>query len=136
MDLRSYKGTVYGKLKNRLFQWDSNWESFRPIEKIVWNGKELKSLFPFFDMFDPYYGFGSSDMKQLCDRLTEITNLETAVEQLPWIEGEWFKDRNVPFESCVAKTQDSWKKYIQYTGSCPKTLRKQSFHATRRLIRK
>lgn len=136
MELRKHQGVIYGKLKDHLFRWDSAWETFRPIHEIVWDGSSFVSVPVHTDIFDPNYGFGSADMKQLCKRLTETTDLSSAVETIPWTAGEWFKDRLVPFHSCVAKTVQGWKKYIDHTGSSQKTLRRQRLHATKRLMPK
>jgi hypothetical protein len=136
MDLRKYKEVIYGKLQNHLFIWDSSWETFRPIDSVKWTGNTLKPIYTHMDMFDPYYGFGSEEMKKLCNRLTEITELDSAIEGLPWLSGEWFVDREVAFHPCSEKTKDSWKHYVAYTGGSPRTLRRQRIHATKRLIPK
>jgi hypothetical protein len=136
MELRKHQGVIYGKLKEHLFLWDSAWETFRPIDEIVWDGSKFVSVPKYTDIFDPNYGFGSADMKELCRRLTEITNLETVVETIPWTAGEWFKDRLVPFHPCLPKTVEGWKRYIKHTGDSQKTLRRQRLHATKRLMPK
>jgi hypothetical protein len=139
MELINFKGTLYGKLKEHMFVFDSAWESFRPIKKIAWNGHKIITVYPSFDIFDPYYGYGSSDMKQLCQKLTEITELgipETDV--IPWIETQWWRDRKCTFENdCTSRTDSSWLRYIKYTNSKPKTLRRYSeSRATKRLMPK
>jgi hypothetical protein len=136
MELRKHQGIIYGKLQDHLFQWDSAWETFRPVHEIVWDGRFISIPKYTSDIFDPNYGFGSPEMKQLCRRLTETTELDSAEEKIPWVAGEWFKDRLVPFHPCVPRTVQGWKNYISYTGGSQKTLRRQRLHATKRLMPK
>jgi hypothetical protein len=137
MELRKHQGVIYGKLQNHLFQWDSTWEMFRPIHEIVWDGKIFVSIPKYnSDIFDKNYGFGTSEMKELCRRLTETVDLESAEEKIPWMAGEWFKDRLIPFHPCVPKTVEGWKRFISYTGASQKTLRRQKHNATKRLMPK
>jgi hypothetical protein len=120
-------GELFGKLESQLFIWDSNWESFRPIEKIGWNGKNITySDYRYKqDLFDPWYGYGSSEMKQLCKRLIEIVDLGKYTEDITVLfkDTEWFRDRKVSFLPCAPKTPDSWLKYIKYAKSKARTLR-------------
>ena len=140
MELCKFKGTIYGKIQTQLFVWDSAWESFRPIDKIGWNGSEIVAVETFKkDIFDPYYGFGSEDMKQLCKRLTETTELPTEEsDHIPWLKGEWWRDRDCSFaHECTPRTTVSWNKYIHYMNSRAKTIRKHIHsRATKRLLPK
>jgi hypothetical protein len=138
MELAKFKGTLYGKVNSQLFIWEESWDSFRPIENIGWNGKELVAVDTKYktDIFDPYYGYGSAEMKEVCKRLTEITELNVPESSIPWLKGEWWRDRNCTFAfECSPKTVESWKKYITYMNSRAKTLRKMpSKHVTRRKL--
>lgn len=127
MELINFKGTLYGKLENQLFVWEAAWDSFRPIESIGWNGKEMIGVDTKYkqDIFDPYYGYGSPEMKQLCRRLTDITELNAPESPISWLKGEFWRDRNCSFAfECSPRSIQSWKKYIGYMNSRAKTLRK------------
>lgn len=127
MEVINFKGTLYGKLENQLFVWEAAWDSFRPIESIGWNGKEIIGVDTKYkqDIFDPYYGYGSPEMKQLCRRLTDITELDVPESTIPWLKGEFWRDRNCAFAfECSSRSVHSWKKYIGYMNSRAKTLRK------------
>jgi hypothetical protein len=141
MELLNFKGKLYGKLESQLFVWEAAWDSFRPLERIGWNGKEIIGVDTKYkqDIFDPYYGFGSPEMKQLCRRLTDITELNIPESQtMPWVKGEWWRDRDCSFAfECSSKSVQSWKRYIGYLNSKHKTLRKHfDRRATKRLLRK
>jgi len=141
MELVNFKGTLYGKLESQLFVWEAAWDSFRPLERIGWNGKEIIGVDTKYkqDIFDPYYGFGSPEMKQLCRRLTDITELNIPESQtMPWVKGEWWRDRECSFAfECSSKSVQSWKRYIGYLNSKHKTLRRHfDRRATKRLLRK
>jgi hypothetical protein len=128
MELINFKGTLYGKLESQLFVWEAAWDSFRPIESIGWNGKEIIGVDTKYkqDIFDPYYGYGSLEMKQLCRRLTDITELDAPESgNISWLKGEFWRDRNCSFAfECSSRSVQSWKNYIAYTNSRAKTLRK------------
>jgi len=141
MELLNFKGKLYGKLESQLFVWEAAWDSFRPLERIGWNGKEIIGVDTKYkqDIFDPYYGFGSPEMKQLCRRLTDITELNIPESQtMPWVKGEWWRDRECSFAfECSSKSVQSWKRYIGYLNSKHKTLRRHfDRRATKRLLRK
>jgi hypothetical protein len=137
MELAKFKGNLYGKLKTQLFIWEAAWDSFRPVESIAWNGREIVVIDSIYkeDIFDPYYGYGSPEMKLLCRRLTDITELD-GPEKVPWFT-EWWRDRYCNFTECCPRDTGSWKKFIAYTGSRVKTLRvPRSSRATRRSFAK
>ena len=140
MELLNFKGILYGKLKTQFFVWDSAWELFRPIEKIVWDGNKIIFIDKKFkeDIFSPYYGFGSAEMKKLCRELSDTTEIHIAEsDSLPWLESEWWRDRKCTFSPCASRDTQSWIRYLRYTNSKNRTLRKHlDNRATKRLIRK
>ena len=140
MELCNFRGTLYGKVNTQLFVWESEWETFRPIDSIGWNGREITHADSYRkNIFDPWYGFGSEDMKKVCKRLTEITELGVPEsETIPWMKGEWWRDRECCFISeCTPRTAVSWQRYIKYMHSKPKTLRNHKHNrATKRLVPK
>jgi hypothetical protein len=141
MELIKFKGTIYGKVKTQFFVWEPSWESFRPIEKIAWNGKAIVAVDGIYkdDIFDPFYGYGSAEMKHLCKVLTENTDLGVSEsDTMPWIAGEWWRDRQCSFANeCTSRTPASWNRYIKYMNSKSKTLRNhRETRATKRLLPK
>lgn len=141
MELCKFKGVIYGKIKTQLFVWESEWDSFRPVEKIAWDGSKIVVVDQRYkkDLFDPFYGFGSAEMKKACKKLTDVTELGIAESStMPWMTTEWWRDRKCTFANeCTPRTPDSWIRYIKYQNSKPRTLRKhQETRATRRLVPK
>jgi len=145
MEITKFNGKTYGKENTRLYVFEETWDTFRPITKVGWNGKKLTiddaEYKP--NLFDPFYGFGSANMKSHCKNLTAITelenatNIETSTDFWKWCgtSTEWFRDRPcVMTNHCEAP---EWKKYISYTNSKPRTLRHgPSRRVTKRLLRK
>jgi len=137
MELCKFKGTVYGKIAKQFFIFESEWDSFRPVERIAWDGTKIIIVDQVYkkDIFHSSYGFGSPEMKAACKKLTEITELGIPEsESLPWLDTEWFRDRKCTFAyDCTPRTPDSWARYIRYQNSKPRTLRK--YHHSRKTKR-
>jgi hypothetical protein len=142
MELVRFRETVYGRLQGTLFLWEPTWDSFRPIRGYLWNGTTFVHESDFADIWDPYYGYGSSDMKRLCKKLSESVDLNSAqdIQSLDhfwtWCRTptEWFRDRRCAFTACASKDAFSWKRLIGNTHSKPKTLRHHAHvRSTRRL---
>ena len=137
MEFQRFKDVLYAKMGSQLFVWESSWDCFRPIEKIAWNGKFIQVVDTKYkqDIFSPYYGFGSPEMKEFCKDISEpdIQNSET----LKWLDTEWWRDRKCTFSSdCVPRTPASWQRYVKYTNSKPRTLRLHSENRkTKRVLR-
>ena len=116
MSLVRFGDRVYGKLDNdKLLVWDAGWDTFRPIDKIVWNPrrKEVQILYGQLcsEIFDTKYGFG--DMQAECVDFTDrfISDLETAptietIDEFWKWTGQttvWFYDRMIVVHPCCAK---------------------------------
>jgi hypothetical protein len=116
MSLVRFGDRVYGKLDNdKLLVWDAGWDTFRPIDKIVWNPrrKEVQILYGQLcsEIFDTKYGFG--DMQTECVDFTDrfISDLETAptietIDEFWKWTGQttvWFYDRMIVVHPCCAK---------------------------------
>lgn len=149
MDLRVFGDRIYGKANGQLFVFESMWDSFRPIERVGWNGQKYVIVDTKYkeDIFDNNYGYGSLEMKALCRKYSQQTELNDATEIKDPIEfwkwcGEkevkWWKDRPIVFsDSCVSRETDSWKKYLGYLNVRAKTLRQPiRGRLTRRLVPK
>ena len=140
MELCQFRERIYGKYKNRLFVFESSWGSFRPIQFVGWDGHELREVDDQFkqDIFSRYYGYGTLNMKRLCDHFTKHVELEehTPISDVvlfwKWCglqTATWWRDRPCVFTSqCVSRSTDDWKRYVHYLHSKPKTLRQNLTH--------
>jgi hypothetical protein len=146
MELCEFRDNIYGKLNNQLFAFETAWDSFRPITSVGWDGKGFITDERTYkkDLFSPYYGYGSADMKKLCKDLTKTTELNDAIQIKDpivfwkWSNQSntvWWFDRPILFaSSCVDRSRESWKRYINHTHSKQKTLRNNTIRrATKRL---
>ena len=144
MDLCEFQGRIFGKYKTHVFVLESDWDTFRPIEHVGWNGTEFEIIDKSYkrDIFDTHYGFGSVEMKRVCDALLKSTELETRVQIIDpavfwrWCGHEekltWWRDRPVVFSSrCVSS---DWKQYLSYLRCPPKTLKRS--HIARRITKR
>ena len=143
MELYKYKEYLLGKLESHLFLWDSNWECFRPITNIGWNGTKIEIDDCRFkqDLFSAEYGFG--EFKELCKKLDSTIDLTSykIIEDISLISktSEHFKDRKIPFlNSCSSRSTNAWLKYLKFHNLKQKTLHKsfKDNRVTKRLIRK
>lgn len=144
-----FRDRIYGKKDKQLFVFESIWDSFRPIEKVAWNGEFYSIVDSKYktDLFDEYYGYGSLQMKALCRELTQQTEfgnekeISDPLQFWKWCEEsgtKWWFDRICVFaDSCISKDQANWKRYIRYLQTKPKTLRRPlKGRLTRRLVPK
>ena len=98
------------------FVWEPAWESFRPITSFAWDGSDyvLDDRAYCADPFDSLYGYGSPEMKQLCDTVTSAfgPRIATApvVASLGVGPSEWFYDRTVSLTPCAPRDRHSWKR--------------------------
>lgn len=147
MELCEFHSQIYGKYNNQLFLFEPTWDSFRPIEKVGWNGEQYVPVDTQYkqDLFDSNYGYGSLEMRALCKQLLRETELSTAKlltdPLLFWkwcgqTEAKWWYDRACVFASpCVSKETSDWKKYLYYLNVKSKTLRRAiRTRSTRRLV--
>lgn len=149
MEVCIFHERIYGKKNKQLFVFEPTWDSFRPIEKVAWNGEvyAIIDLKYKTDLFDDHYGYGSLVMKALCRELSQVTELGTTNiltdPSVFWkwcgeTESTWWYDRECVFtDLCVPKEQPNWKLYIKYLQTSPKTLRRSlKSRTTRRLVPK
>jgi len=147
MEVCEFHSQIYGKFQNQLFVFEPSWDCFRPIEKVGWNGTKYAVIDYKYkqDLFDDNYGFGSLEMKQLCNKLIRDTDLESAkliTDPLlfwKWCgenEAKWWYDRACVFSSpCVPRDSGEWKKYLYYLNVKSKTLRRAvNSRMTKRLL--
>ena len=144
MDLRTFHTRIYGKYDQQLYVFEPTWDSFRPIEKVGWDGKQFSVVDAKYkeDLFSRTYGYESLEQKRLCRNLLDETELEHSVEITDpvtfwkWCgetEAKLFKDRPCVFANpCVEK---DWRRYLQYLQIKPRTLRHfRTGRITKRLL--
>jgi hypothetical protein len=149
MQLCEFRDTIYGKYKKYLFKFETTWDSFRPISHVGWNGTDFVTIDSEFkkDMFSPYYGYGTPQMKSVCKQLTMTTELGNAViftdpvDFWKWSgqsQASWWRDRPCVFASrCISRNVSDWKRYVSFLQSKPRTLRRNILrHRTKRLVPK
>lgn len=147
MELCEFHSQIYGKYNGQLFLFEPTWDSFRPIEKVGWNGKQYVPVDSKYkqDLFNENYGFGSLEMKALCKKLlreTELSNAKLITDSVlfwKWCgetEAKWWNDRACVFASpCVSRDTSEWKNYLYYLNVKAKTLRRAiRTRMTRRLL--
>jgi hypothetical protein len=113
MSLVRFGERTYGKLNDKiLLVWDAGWDTFRPVDKIVWNPlhKDIQLLYGQLcsELFDTKYGFG--DMHAECVEFTDkfVSELENArlIESIDefwtWTSQpiQWFYDRPIVVHPC------------------------------------
>jgi hypothetical protein len=135
MELREFHGRIYGKYLKQLFVFESIWDSFRPITSVGWNGHTFEVVDRQYkqEFLGKFYGYGSPEMKEVCRRLTETIELGDApvitdpVVFWKWLgvcDAKWWNDRPCVFASrCVDRSKTSWKTYLSFLQTKPKTLR-------------
>lgn len=117
---------MFCEYKNHWFVWEPAWESFRPITSFSWDGTGyvLNDWVYCSDPFDPLYGYGSPQMKQVCEAVTSqfASQVPSApsVRSLAIGSSEWMYDRMVSLTPCAPRDRHSWK---QMTHGRIRTLR-------------
>lgn len=119
MSLFKFQDYTYLEYKKNWFLWESAWEKFRPIKGIQWNGTSFVVDDTDFcaNPFDDLYGYGSLQMKQICDVFTEkyASQISKANIVLSPETGklEWFYDRRACLTPCCPRTKDAWKRMVK-----------------------
>jgi hypothetical protein len=120
--LYEFHDKTFLEYKQWWFVWEPAWETFRPIQGVAWDGHTFQIQDDMFcsDPTDPLYGYGSSQMRELCGLLSERMGEPVKVSTLP-IGKEWFRDRFVDFTPCASRDIQSWKRMVH---NKPRTCRK------------
>lgn len=144
MEIRTWNDRLYGKLSSHRFVWEESWDNFRPIAGVGWNGNRwIEIELSKSNLLDPLYGYGSAEMKALCNKLADTVELESAKPIGSWLEfwkwfeqtPEWWRDRSIVFShSCVSRDVKAWKEHCGKSGIRMRTLRHGSIRKTRRLL--
>lgn len=116
MPAYEFRGNDYYEYKGWWFLWEPAWESYRPIDGVAWDGDSyfIDDREYCTDILDPLYGYGSEEMKDLCELLND-RHVEYAkpVDVLPVKDLTWYFDRRVPVSPCCQKDIGAWKKLVQ-----------------------
>ena len=119
------------------FVWEPAWEQFRPIQAIVWDGTTYRINDAVYcsDPTDPLYGYGSEQMRELCE-LLQSRHADEPIKVTTLPSGtEWFRDRFVGLSPCAPRDAASWKRLVQGHGrTCRAQPRGKTL--TRRAVRK
>jgi hypothetical protein len=134
MTLVRFQSEIYAKIQgNQLLVWDTAWQSFRPVESVVWN-PATRRVEPFYgefcmEIFDTQYGYGSAELRQACDEFTETADIEKSVELSPdafwrWTKQPltWIRDRGVTLHPCHAAP--SRKEYLRVMNARARTMKR------------
>ena len=113
MSLCAFGDALFLQSKSRWFLWESAWDSFRPVTSVAWDGYTFVVDDRAFctDPTDELYGYGTQEMKDLCDSLNELDTPETVRTIVTPEIGPltWFRDRFVSVTPCTPLDVRSWK---------------------------
>lgn len=119
MSLYKYQNLTFLDYKSNWFVWEPAWRGFRPITSFSWTGTDfyLDDRTYCSDPSDELYGYGTSQMKQICTLLTQKYEPMLASAQSiksPAVgKTEWFHDRFVSLTPCCPKDLPSWKRLVK-----------------------
>ena len=104
---------VYTHSAKGLLMWEPSWETFRPLDSVVWNPltSEIEPFFGLYihDVFDRSYGYGSPEMHDFCIKFTDdhVHLVEDAPtkhihELWRWLDRPlvWTGDRAIALHPC------------------------------------
>ena len=141
MSLVQFQDHIYLGYKSNWFVWEPAWESFRPIHSVAWNGTRFQIDDRGYcdDLTSELYGYGSPQMKQVCDHLAEAFEPRFK-EAIPVSSPEigpltWFFDRRVSLSSCAERDKASWKRMCRgrrktcRKGNAEKFTRRKRVHS-------
>jgi len=116
MSVTSYGDFTLLDYKGYGFVWEPAWEMWRPIDGIRWNGTSfVLDDGPYCtDPLDPFYGFGSAQMKRICE-LLESKRTSAVPVDTPCLgeDRTWFRDRFVSLTPCAPTDLASWKRLVK-----------------------
>ena len=148
MTLVRFQDEIYAKIEDRLLVWDTAWQSFRPVESIVWN-PETRRVEPFYgeycmEIFDSEYGYGSQELREFCEEFTDAVDIATATEFVSadsfwrWTNQPltWIRDRGVTLHPC--HTLPSRNDYLKVVNARARTSRRtpRQIHGTLKRARR
>jgi hypothetical protein len=146
--MRTFQERIYALSEKGLLLWEPSWDTFRPVEKVVWNPAHSQ-IEPYFgvyvaDVFDKHYGFMTEELHTFCIEFTDKNLSEIGVaEPIKNIQnfwrwcGEsvsWDKDQPISLHPC-ASVYDR-KVFIERLGLRGRTFRKppRNIKGTRKVV--
>jgi hypothetical protein len=135
-----FKDIYYARTANQLYIFDSQWESFRPIENIGWDGSSFKPVDEKYkqNLFDRFYGFGTEQCMNTCKKMNVIIEFgkvpelfRTYDEFWKWASHAkntsapaWIYDRKIVLHHAITEPNPTvWKNYLKHNNLKQKTLR-------------
>lgn len=117
MSLVSFQNKTYLRYKQYWFLWEPAWDSFRPIQSLLWNGTSFEEENVYCqDPSSELYGYGDEKMKQVCEALREQYASATP-KPVDWIcigkDCVWMNDRFACLSPCAPRDKQSWKRMIR-----------------------
>lgn len=147
--MKRFQDKVYAMTKKGLLLWEPSWETFRPVESVVWNpiNNQLEPYFGIFthDIFDVNYGFGTNEMHDFCITFTDenaydIGNageIESIDEFWRWSRTKlnWVGDRALRVHPCAkdAGRKQYLLRYKLNAKTCKRSPR--NLQGTRKVIK-
>ena len=111
-----FQDRVYLNVKNQWYIWESAWDIYRPISGVVWNGTRYEILDSEYctDPTYEFYGFGTKEMEETCQALSQKFPIENATptSSFPIGNATWFRDRMACLSPCASKDTASWKRML------------------------
>ena len=131
--MKRFQDRIYARSQKGLLLWEPSWETFRPVEAVVWNPIHTQ-LEPYFgiythDIFDMNYGYGTPELHEFCieftdDNAHDIDNAEDITDtDIFWRWSgttlRWVNDRALAVHPCAGDPER--KKYLARFNLKPKT---------------
>ena len=124
------------QVKSAWFLWEPAWDSWRPLPALSWDGDRLVIDDRAYcaDPTDPFYGYGSATMRDLCATLTKTYAPSDAPPgPVPAVgPSEWFYDRYLSLTPCAPRDRASWKRFHKGKYRTPKAAPKTRLTRRRR----
>lgn len=113
MNTFRFRDQIFANYKSNWFVWEPAWECYRPITAVQWTGTTFSVDDRAYtkDPMDPLYGYGSPQMKQVCEILGSPKDI-VDVNSLCVGPHEWFRDREVSVHPCAPRDMSSWKRMV------------------------
>lgn len=117
--MKRFHDKVFAMTQKGLLLWEPSWETFRPVDSVVWNpiNNQLEPYFGVYthDIFDVHYGFGTSAMHDFCiaftdDNAYDVNNaeeIESIEDFWRWSKTglSWVMDRGMRVHPCAGDPQ-------------------------------
>ena len=147
--MKTFQERVYAVSEKGLLLWEPSWDTFRPVEKVVWNPAH-QQVEPYFgayihDVFDVHYGFRDEDTHSFCidftdHNLYDIKNAEPITnihEFWRWCGSvvEWNKDQPICLHPCSDSSFDRTR-FLERLGLRSKTFKRapRNIKGTRKVV--